>query len=276
MQGQLSRFSWLGFSLVFFNILFESGSMKQWIAIALLFISTLGFQIQKRPLHIFMIGDSTMADKDPKADPERGWGQALQSLFNDTVKVSNHAVNGRSSKSFLDEGRWQVILNSLKSGDYVIIQFGHNDQKPESARHTDPFTTYKSNLQKFVEDTRVKGAFPILCTSIIRRKFDDKGVLVDTLGEYPDAVRQTAKELKVPLLDLHLRTQNLVSELGPEKSKSIFLYAPPGAYSNRPDGVRDDTHLNPEGAAAIARMAADEMKALKLPIADHLKSADTR
>jgi lysophospholipase L1-like esterase len=233
-------------------------------------------QLQNRPVHIFMIGDSTMADKDPKAEPERGWGQALQSFFGDTAKVSNHALNGRSSKSFLDEGRWQTVLNNLQSGDYVIIQFGHNDEKSDSARHASPYTTYKSNLEKYVTDTRAKVAFPILCTSIVRRKFNEKGALVDTHGEYPDAVRQAAKELKVPLLDLQLKTKNLVSELGPEKSKSLFLHAPPGVYANRPDGVQDDTHLNPEGAAAVARMAVEEMKALKLPLADHLKSADSR
>jgi lysophospholipase L1-like esterase len=176
--------------------------MKQLLLIvilALIFVSGIsGFQPQNRPVHIFMVGDSTMADKDPKAEPERGWGQALQALFDDTVKVSNHAVNGRSSKSFIDEGRWEIVLSSLQSGDYVIIQFGHNDQKPDEARH-------------------------------------------------------------------------LLSELGPEKSKSLYLYAPPGAYPDRPGGVEDDTHLNFEGAAAVARMAVEEMKALKLPLADHLR-----
>jgi lysophospholipase L1-like esterase len=250
--------------------------MKQLLAAALLFISTVAFQIQNRPIHIFMIGDSTMADKDPKAEPERGWGQALQSFFRDTVKVSNHARNGRSSKSFIDEGLWQDVLNSLQSGDYVIIQFGHNDQKPDAARHTDPQTTYKSNLEKYINETRAKGAFPILCTSIVRRKFDDKGTLVDTHGEYPDAMRQTAKELRVPMLDLQLKTMKLVSELGPEKSKSLFLYAAPGAYPNRPEGVQDDTHLNPEGASTVARMAVEEMKSLNLPLTDHLKPADSR
>ncbi|MBN1568070.1 MAG: rhamnogalacturonan acetylesterase [Acidobacteria bacterium] len=233
-----------------------------------------GFPLETRPIHIFMIGDSTMADKDPKAEPERGWGQALQAFFDHTVKVSNHAVNGRSSKSFLDEGRWTAVLDNLQAGDYVIIQFGHNDQKPDEARHTDPYTSYKSNLEQYISDTRAKGAFPILCTSIVRRKFDENGVLVDTHGEYPEAVRQAAEEFRVPLLDLQLRTKKLVSDLGPEQSKSLFLYVPPGAYPNRPGGTQDDTHLNPEGAAAIARLAVEEMKALKLPLAEHLKSTE--
>jgi lysophospholipase L1-like esterase len=250
--------------------------MKQ-LFLSILFLSCIpDTQTQNGPIHIFMIGDSTMADKDPKAEPERGWGQALQVLFDDAVRVSNHAVNGRSSKSFIDEGRWRTVLNSLQSGDYVIIQFGHNDQKPDEARHTDPHTTYKSNLEKFVADTRAKGAIPILCTSIVRRTFDENRGLVDTHGEYPETVRRVAKEFKVPLLDLQLKTRNLVSELGSEKSKALYLYATPGAYPNRSGGVQDDTHLNPEGAAAVARMAVEEMKALKVPLADHLKSSDLK
>jgi len=245
--------------------------MKQLLLIFFLSITALGFQQQSRPVYVFMIGDSTMADKEPKTEPERGWGQMLQSFFKDTAKISNHAKNGRSSKSFIDEGLWQVVLDSMESGDYAIIQFGHNDQKPDEARHTDPYTAYKGNLQKYVAETRAKGAFPILCTSIVRRKFDDKGNLADTHGDYPDAVRQAAQEMKVPLLDLELRTKKLVSDLGPEKSKSIYLYASRGAYPNRPDGVEDDTHLNVEGGTAVARIAVEEMKALKLPLAEYLK-----
>jgi lysophospholipase L1-like esterase len=226
---------------------------------------------QNRPIHIFMVGDSTMADKKPETEPERGWGQMLQSFFNDTVKISNHAVNGRSSKSFIDEGRWKVVLDSLQPGDYVIVQFGHNDEKPDLPRHTDPYTTYKNNLEKFVKDARDKRVFPILCTSIVRRKYDDKGALIETHGRYPDATRQAAKDLKVPLLDIELRTRKLISELGPEKSKALFLNAPPGAYPNRPDGVQDDTHLNIEGATKVARIAAEEIQSLDLPLSKLLK-----
>jgi lysophospholipase L1-like esterase len=228
----------------------------------LLFISSLGFSQQSRPVYVFMIGDSTMADKDPKTEPERGWGQMLQPFFKETATISNHAKNGRSSKSFIDEGLWQNVLDSLQAGDYVIIQFGHNDQKSDEARHTDPSTTYKSNLQKYVNETRAKGASPILCTSIVRRKFDEQGNLTDTHGEYPDVVRRVAQEMSVPLLDLQLRTQQLVSDLGPEKSKSLYLYT---------ERVKDDTHLNIEGATTVAGIAAEEIKTLKLRLAEHLK-----
>jgi lysophospholipase L1-like esterase len=236
--------------------------MKQLALFIFLSISGFSFELQNRPVHVFMIGDSTMADKDPKAAPETGWGQALQSFFKETVKVANHARNGRSSKSFIDEGLWGKVLLVMQPGDYAIIQFGHNDQKPDESRHTDPFTTYKERLKQYVDETRGKGAFPILCTSIVRRKFDEKGSLTDTHGDYPAAMKQVAQELKVPLIDLQFRTNGLVTDLGPEKSKALYLYT---------DKVKDDTHLNAEGATAIARMAAEEIKALKLPLAAFLK-----
>jgi lysophospholipase L1-like esterase len=238
--------------------------MTKLILTLALFVPSSGFsyQLQNRPVHVFMIGDSTMADKAPQAAPETGWGQAMQPFFKETVKVANHARNGRSSKSFIDEGLWGKVLQDLQPGDYAIIQFGHNDQKPDEPRHTDPFTTYKERLEQYVNETRAKGAFPILCTSIVRRKFDENGSLTDTHGDYPAAMKQVAQELKVPLIDLQFRTNGLVTDLGPEKSKSLYLYT---------DKVKDDTHLNTEGATAIARMAAEEIKALKLPLADFLK-----
>jgi pectinesterase len=240
--------------------------------ILLLSVLLLGFSYQEhRPVHIFMIGDSTMADKKIEGEPERGWGQMLQDFFNDKVKVSNHARNGRSSKSFLDEGRWQIVMENLRKGDYVIIQFGHNDQKDDSARHTDPHSTYKSNLEKYVNETRERGAFPVLCTSIVRRRFDEKGRLTDTHGEYPAVTRQVARELDVPLLDLQKRTRDIVSDLGPEKSKVLYLHTDPEEFPNRPDGIKDDTHLCIEGAKVLARIAVEEMKNLKLPVLEYLK-----
>jgi lysophospholipase L1-like esterase len=244
--------------------------MKRILVLLSAFLLAFEYQSQ-RPVHIFMIGDSTMANKKPETEPERGWGQMLQLFFTNEVKVANHARNGRSSKSFIDEGLWQVVLDSLQKGDYVIIQFGHNDQKPDSARHTDPYSTYKSNLEKYVNETRAKGAFPILCTSIVRRKFDEQGNLIDTHGDYPAVTRLVAREMDVPLLDLQVRTKNLVSDLGPEKSKVLYLQTAPGEYPNRPDGVKDDTHLCIEGATMVARMAIEAMEEWKLPVTDYLK-----
>ncbi|MBN2613765.1 MAG: rhamnogalacturonan acetylesterase [Bacteroidales bacterium] len=226
---------------------------------------------QQRPVHIFMIGDSTMANKSPEAKPETGWGEVLQLFFSDDVKVSNHARNGRSSKSFIGEGLWQQVVDSLMPGDYVIIQFGHNDQKPDTARHTDPFTSYKANLERYINEARAKGATPVLCTSIIRRKFNEEGKLIDTHGEYPAAVRLVAEEMNVPLLDLQKRTHSLVEELGDEESKTLFMHLGEGEYPNRPKSLKDDTHLRPEGAKVVAAMAVEEMKAANLPVFGFVK-----
>jgi lysophospholipase L1-like esterase len=238
--------------------------------IASIFFLTL-FEGNQRPIHVFMIGDSTMANKDIKAEPERGWGQMLPQFFMDKIIICNHAQNGRSSKSFIDEGRWKTVLDSMQRGDYVIIQFGHNDSKTDSARHTDPRTSYRANLIRFITETKNKGAIPILCTSIVRRKFDDKGQLTDTHGEYPVVTREVAKEFNIPLIDLQKKTEKLVSELGPEKSKNLFVYTLAGEYPNRPEGTKDDTHLNKEGATKIAGLAVDAMNEINLPLAKFLK-----
>lgn len=242
----------------------------KFIILAIFFTIGFNFQIQ-RPIHIFMIGDSTMANKKPEAEPERGWGQVLQHFFTDDIKVSNHAQNGRSSKSFINEGRWKAVLDSLKPGDYVIVQFGHNDQKADTARHTDPYITYKANLEKYIKETRSKGANPILCTSIIRRKFDENGVLTDTHGDYPLVTRLVAQEMNVPLIDLQKETEKLVAEFGPDDSKKLYLYAQPGEYPNRPGGIKDDTHLCIFGANKVAELAVNKMSELNLPLIQYLK-----
>ena len=162
-----------------------------------------------RPVHIFMIGDSTMANKPEKAIPEYGWGQVLQHFFNDSVLVDNHARNGRSSKSFINEGKWKKVIAKVQKGDYVIIQFGHNDSKPDTGRHTSPFTTYKKNLEKFVNEIQEKGGIPILCTSIVRRHFNDNGTLKNTHGDYLTAVKQVAEENEVYFIDMETKTKKL-------------------------------------------------------------------
>ena len=225
---------------------------------------------------VFMIGDSTMADRPtPEQNPYRGWGQLLPSFFDSTVTVRNFAVNGRSTKSFIDQGRWAAVLGQLQRGDYVIIQFGHNDEKKEdSARYTDPATSYRRNLERFVNEARAKGATPILCTSIVRRKFDASGALVDTHGAYPEATREVARALDVPLVDLQRSTGELVSKAGPEGSKALFVWVAPGAWPMYPKGVQDDTHLSLAGATAVARLAARGIRATTLPLATHVVDID--
>ncbi len=209
-------------------------------------------------------------DKKPEVYPETGWCQELGENFDEFVTVENHAVNGRSSKSFIDEGRWQVVLDSLKPGDYVFIQFGHNDEKDyDSTRYTTPFGTYTKNLERFVKESRGKGANPVLFTSIVRRHFGEDGKLIDTHGDYPVATRNVAKELNVPLIDLQKLTEDWVNSLGDEPSKKMYLWTEPN--DKFPEGRKDDTHLQVEGAKKVAQIALEECKKQNLPFTKHLK-----
>lgn len=228
---------------------------------------------QSKPPTIFLIGDSTMADKKGPVEknPERGWGQALHQYFSSEVAIQNHAVNGRSSKSFIDEGRWDAVLEALQPGDYVLIQFGHNDQKyKDPKRYTNPTTAYYHNLSRFVRETRAKAATPILLTSIVRRNFNEHGTLEDTHGLYPLIVRQAAKDLDVLLIDHLYATEQIVLELGEEASKDIYLWIPAGAYEIWPDGRQDNTHLSQRGATRYAGIVAEAIRESDLPLRSYL------
>jgi lysophospholipase L1-like esterase len=238
--------------------------------VALIMISLLSFKIPEK-VNIWIIGDSTAANKKPEAAPETGWGMVLQEFFNERVKVHNHAVNGRSSKSFLSEGRWKNVRDSLQKNDYVIIQFGHNDEKPDSLRHTEPFSTYKKTLKLYIDEARSKGAIPIICSPIVRRHFDQAGNLKDTHGDYIKAALEIADETGAIYIDMEAKTRKLVTESGPEKSKSLFLFCKPGEYVNRPNGVQDSTHLNNFGAHQVAGLFVEGVKELKLPLVRFLK-----
>lgn len=232
---------------------------------AVLLMAALALSAQEVPtsLTIFMAGDSTMANKPLiPAQPERGWGQLLALNFKPGVRVENFAKNGRSSKSFRDEGLWQQILDRVKPGDYVIIQFGHNDEKREDPkRYTEPFGSFKKNLEQSVREVRERKGNPVLATPIARRSFDAEGKLRDTHGEYPAAIRQVAAEQKVPLLELTRKSMELIQELGPERSKKMFMWVDAGEFKSLPEGRKDDTHLNAFGASRICDLAVEEMKA---------------
>ena len=211
---------------------------------------------------IFMIGDSTMADKPYEdGNPEKGWGQVFPLYFKDGVSVQNHAVNGRSTKSFIDEGRWKAVLDQLSPGDYVIIEFGHNDQKAhDKTRYAAAETDYRQNLIHFINDTRSKGAMPILATPIVRRRFDESGTFYDTHGTYPEVVRAVAKQEQVSLFDLHQESEALLVVYGEERSKMLFLHIESGEYARLPDGKVDDTHLSAIGAFHICDMVVGEIR----------------
>ena len=225
--------------------------------------------MDSRKFTIYTIGDSTMASKNPDVYPETGWCQVLDDYLEKEITVSNHAVNGRSSKSFIDEMRWQVVLDSLQDGDIVFIQFGHNDEKDyDTTRYTTPFGTYTGNLKRFVLESRAKGAVPVLFTSIARRRFGEDGKLTKTHGDYPDATRRVAKDLNVPLIDLEKLTEEWIGPLGDEASKQFFLWTEPD--SRYPEGRKDDTHLSEKGAREVARLALKESIYQNLPFSDRI------
>lgn len=220
---------------------------------------------------ILLAGDSTMADK-PLDLPERGWGMALGAFFKAGVVVKNHAMNGRSTKSFIDEGRWQKLLDETRSGDFVIIQFSHNDEKVEDPkRGTDPKTTFPENLRRFVRDVRAKNATPLLATPVCRRKFDRAGQITMTHGAYPDAIRAVATAEKVPLLELEHATAAWLRAAGDEPSRKFFMWIEPGKFAKIPDGRKDDTHFVEAGANKVAELAVTQIREQKLPLAMWLR-----
>jgi len=246
--------------------------MKKLLFVLLGFVLLSFITFQKEEVTIYMIGDSTMANKPLNDNPERGWGQLFPRVFNDKVKIENHAMNGRSTKSFIDEGRWDTIMLKLKKGDYVFIEFGHNDEKKENPKvYAEAHTDYKKNLAKFINDSRLKGAIPILMTPVMRRRFDEKGNFFDTHGEYPDAVRELAKEMNVLFIDMHKKTEKLIKDYGMEGSKAMFLYIKPGEYQSLPTGRVDDTHSSELGALKNAQLAAEGLKELGIDLKNYLK-----
>ncbi len=222
---------------------------------------------------LHLVGDSTMANKKDPGYPERGWGQPFRAFVPASMRLVNHAVNGRSTKSIRDTGAWQTMLNQLKSGDWVVIEFGHNDEKQhDPALYADAATAYPANLRRFVAEVRAQGANPVLATPVCRRDWAPDGTLRDTHGAYLAAVKQVAAEEKVPLLDLEAVTRKLLVQLGPEASQKLFLVYAPGEHPAFPAGKTDNTHYNEEGARRVAALVAAEMRARKLPFADTLSA----
>jgi lysophospholipase L1-like esterase len=208
-------------------------------------------QAAQRCRTLYIAGDSTAAQKYADAAPETGWGMALPFFLREHLGVANHAVNGRSSKSFVDEGRLDVILGAIRPGDFLLIQFGHNDEKSaDPTRYTEPWTTYQDYLRQYVDGARARGARPVLATSVERRKFDADGNAVPTHGDYPAAVRALAEEECVALLDIQALSIALWQGLGVEETKKYF---------NWTATEQDNTHFNPPGAIAVARLVAAEL-----------------
>lgn len=227
-------------------------------------------------VQLFMAGDSTMSIKEVKDYPETGWGMPFSIFFNDSIVVKNRAKNGRSTRTFISEGLWAGIINELNKGDFVIIQFGHNDQsKHKVDRYTTP-EQYKQNLVNFIAEVRAKQAQPLLMTPVTRRNFDEKGQIKDSHPIYADIVRDVAKQTEVDFIDMERVTQQYFQKLGGINSRLRFMHIAPNLHPNYPMGVEDNTHFNELGAREVAQLVLIEMKKINHPLVKQLRIPDPK
>ncbi|MBL4826202.1 MAG: rhamnogalacturonan acetylesterase [Spongiibacteraceae bacterium] len=214
--------------------------------------------------HILLAGDSTMQKVNPAKNPDFGWGQVLPLIAKKNTVINNHAKGGRSTRTFIEEGRWKNLLNEIKQDSWVFIQFGHNDASyKKKERYTAP-VDFQLNLEKFVKDVRTQGGKPLLITPVMRRWFDDAGKLRDAHGIYPSLVRQVASGKNVPLIDLFESSSSLLVDLGVKKSLPIFSHVKAGAHSCCPEGREDNTHFSQLGAKRVSALVVEEIKHKKI------------
>ncbi|MEV3938424.1 RICIN domain-containing protein [Glycomyces sp. NPDC049804] len=221
---------------------------------------------------IFIASDSTAQTYNSGYFPQMGWGQKLAGYFDANTAVANHAIGGRSSRSFINEGRLAAILNAIRPGDYLFVQFGHNDatvSRPE--RYTSP-ADYKMYLRDhYMAGATARGAVPVLLTPVSRRDYDSSGNFRVSFPDYVNKVYELANETGVAMIDLSARSRAYLNGIGPEAAKRVFLHLAAGQYPAFPNGVADNTHFQEYGANQMARIVSEGAKALPLPIAGHVK-----
>lgn len=213
---------------------------------------------------IYWAGDSTVAYNSILTYPQTGIGQAFSLFVKRENVIENHAMNGRSTKSFLEENRLSAIEGKIRPGDFLFIQFGHNDEKKQDpARYTEPYSSFKENLGIYIKAARSRRAYPVLITPLERRCFLENGVLgAGEHTDYVEGMKQTAKEQSVPLIDLHARSRKVLQEAGAEESKKFYMHLEPGRYASHPEGLVDNTHLQYAGAVTYGRCIAEGLKEL--------------
>jgi len=239
----------------------------------ILAIFLVSFVPEKKRITVWLCGDSTMSIKDPRYYPETGWGMPFANFFDSTVTIENRAKNGRSTKTFISENLWQSVIDNAKEGDYVFIQFGHNDEAKEKVERYTTAEEYRANLLRFVNESRSKKAQPILLTPVSRRRFDANGKIVETHKAYSAIVCELAAAEKVPLIDLDKKSQELLQQFGKDNSKWLFLQLQPGEHPNYPNGRDDNTHFNELGARLVAQFVLKEMRNLNLELAERVREA---
>lgn len=216
---------------------------------------------------IYIAGDSTVVDQDK--EPWAAWGQMLPVFFNDKIAIANDAESGETIHSFVSERRFDKIMSTIRSGDYLFMQFAHNDQKP--GKGFVPIAEYQDLLRRYISLARDKGAYPVLVTSMNRRKFNPDGAIEQTLAGYPDAMRQVAREEKVPLIDLNAMSKTLFEAMGPEGTLKAFVHYPANTFPGQTEELKDDTHFNSYGALELAKCVVESIRTLKLPVAKDIR-----
>ncbi|MEI9806841.1 MAG: rhamnogalacturonan acetylesterase [Bacteroidota bacterium] len=250
--------------------------MKKWIQyiIPVAFVLVTGafaYPPQKK-IKVWMIGDSTMCMYEANRSPLAGWGMPFAGFFDSTVQIDNRARGGRSTRTFISENRWQPVADSLQEGDYVLIQFGHNDEAKEEKykdRYT-PLPDYKTNLIKFIIESRAKKAIPVLITPVTRMRFDKEGKMQETHAEYSAAVWEIGKKYNAPVIDLDAKSRDLLQQFGPANAKMLFMQLDSLEHPNYPAGQKDNTHFNEYGARRIAELVLAEIKNQHLELAERI------
>jgi lysophospholipase L1-like esterase len=216
---------------------------------------------------VFLAGNSTVVDQDD--DPWASWGQMFPRFLKQGIAVSNHAESGLSLGSFLSSNRLKKVMSMMKSGDYLFIEFGHNDQK-EKGPDDGAFKSYSERMKLFINEFRSKGGIPVIVSPANRRSFGDNGKITNSLGDYPEAARRVAEELDVPFIDLNGMTRTLYETLGPDKSKNLFVIYPANSFPWEPKELNDNTHFNSYGAYQLAKCVIEGIRKNKLGIEKYL------
>ena len=225
-----------------------------------------------KKMKIWMIGDSTMCLYGPERAPITGWGMPFADFFDSSVTIENKARGGRSTRTFLSENLWQPVADNLSAGDYVFIQFGHNDEAKEEKykdRYT-PVPDYKTNLIKFITETRAKNAIPVLITPVTRMRFDSEGKIEETHKEYSAAVWEVAKQTNTPVIDLDTKSRELLQQMGPVNAKLLYMQLDSMENPHYPGGQKDNTHFNEYGARRVAELVLAEVRKELPELADRI------